>query len=33
MTSVTQDILHAAIDPNEWRKEVERVKDQLNLKI
>lgn len=25
--------MHTAIDPIEWRKEVERVKDQLNFKI
>lgn len=31
--SVTQDIMQTAIDPLEWRKEVDRVKDQLNYKI
>lgn len=31
--SVTQDIMQTAINPLEWRKEVERVKDQLNYKI
>ncbi len=25
--------MQTAIDPVEWRKEVERVKDQLNIKI
>eukprot|EP00347_Sterkiella_histriomuscorum_P020114 403339050 len=33
LATLTQDIIQTAIDPEEWRKEVDRVKDQLNYKL